>query len=91
MNSNCKGPDYCKDCPLMELDTDEFTDGDRLDAVNSVTLLKSQFERRDTRFDSSETSRLESHARILVGYKNERVSKVAVRALERQVTGICNK
>jgi hypothetical protein len=89
MRFNCDGT-HCVDCPILELQSEEFTDQDRVDGFNSVILLRSQFKEMRDRFDEWEASRLEAEARKVVRYSNEAVSRVAVRALERQVTGNCN-
>jgi hypothetical protein len=75
---------------MLELLSDDFTDGDRTDAQNSLRLLRSAFTGRRQRFYQDEMQRLQVEARTLGHYSNENVSRVAVRALERQVTGVCD-
>lgn len=92
MKFNCEGSVYCEGCPLLELMSDDFTNQDRTDAANSVIILGGQFsETRSTRFHEVEVIRLEQLAREYIGYRDTDVSKVAVRALERRVTGQCSE
>ncbi len=88
MANNCLAP-RCEDCPLNELDGDGFTDQDRMDGLNSVILIRPLTDKPDTRYSEYETGRLELEARIQVGYKNPRVSQIAIKALEKQVYGQC--
>lgn len=89
MREICEGV-YCVDCPMLALLDEEFTDQDRRDAFNSMILLRSTFKQNITRrFNSDEVHRLAFDARQLGHYSNEFVSGVAVRALEKQVSGTC--
>ena len=75
---------------MLELLGEEFTDGDRSDALNSMILLRSTFTQKRNRFRPYEADQLAVEARKLGRYSNEPVSRIAVMALERQITGNCD-
>jgi hypothetical protein len=84
----CEGV-FCVDCPMLELLSDEFTEGDRIDAFNSMVVLRSTIKDRENGFKRWEFDRLASEARQIGHYTSDTVSRVAVRSLERQITDNC--
>ena len=91
MSNNCGGPEYCEDCPLLELVPPEFSEGDRLDAVNSVILAKQLVPLElNEGLPGYELIRLERKVKTLVGFQSEKIGRVAIKAFEKRLIGHCS-